>query len=433
MASQCTQPDFLPSLQRVDPLISSYETTKHIVQGSAEGFVVEARTTDGSLRHLFVKHVDVKKYGHKPWSDLRRTCHYTRTEVRFYDEILPLLRNGLRAVGDPWPVAPRVYVAEYDLSGLIEEDASTAAAPSTGEDPRYDDGDRSVLEGKRGLLVMDDVGAGRGYFQRNPLPREVALASVRALARFHAASFGDAAVLMAASDRLCEYGGSYHLRNRNPKELAHMADAWEGLARDLGPVAPRGFFDEPSRQDLGRRTVAAAAYVSEELSPTPRCPHATVVHGDYKAMNVFFGAEDGTDCLLIDFASAGVGLGASDLAMHVAHAITAEDLDDGVEEVLVEAYFAALQKALPEGLRQAYTKEEFRRHYGLATVDYFRFILGRQWKGATQETFDRRNEDANFAMVNRSVEAALKFIERADRHLKVIEEERSALESQKLS
>lgn len=199
-------------------------------------------------------------------------------------------------------------------------------------------------------------------------------------------------------------------------------------------MAPRGFFDNPNMLDLGKRLHRAAEYVSRVLSPDPGSKYATIVHGDYKAMNIFFkGSEEdpSTTPILIDFASTGVGLGVSDVAMHVAHVALPEDLEEGMEDVLVKEYYNALQAALPKDRKGAksYTEEDAIRHYRFAVVDYFRFILGRQWNKATLEVFAKRSKDTNFAMVNRSVDAALSFVERTDRYLTIIEKEMERLDN----
>ena len=77
-------------------------------------------------------------------------------------------------------------------------------------------------------------------------------------------------------------------------------------------------------------------------------------------------------------------------------------------------------------MKNIYSKDEALRHHRLATIDYFRFILGRQWKGVTQEIFAKRNKDTNFAMVNRNIEAAVKFAERTSAYLTEIEAEMKA-------
>lgn len=417
----------LTSLQKVDPTITSYKTKTHIEQGSAEGFIVEAQTSDDEIRHLFVKYVDPKKYSHKVWADLRRTIHYTRTEVRFYNEILPLMKENVPS-DDDWTVCPQIYLAEYSLEGLMEESESTEAQNPASKtvDPQYDESDVSVLEGRYGIIIMDNVNEVNKCFQKAPLDQTMAIASVKAVAKFHAAAFQKEDILSKVSERLCRYGGSYHLKNRNPKEMLQLVSAWEGFVRDIGPAAPDGFFEDPEMKDLGTRLHSASEYISQVLSPTPSCPYATIVHGDYKAMNIFFKCteEDPSPTpILIDFASTGVGLGMSDVAMHIAHVALPEDLDAGMEDILVKEYYNTLQEALPDDLKGAYTEEDAMRHYRFAVVDYFRFILGRQWNKATLEVFAKRNKDTNFAMVNRSVEAALNFAKRTDRYLKIIEEE----------
>jgi hypothetical protein len=63
------------------------------------------------------------------------------------------------------------------------------------------------------------------------------------------------------------------------------------------------------------------------------------------------------------------------------------------------------------------------RHYKLATIDYFRFVLGRFWKGATPESFEKKKDSPNTTLVNRNIDAALAFVRRADGYLAEFEEE----------
>ncbi|GFH51310.1 hypothetical protein CTEN210_07786 [Chaetoceros tenuissimus] len=424
----------LSNLQKVEPSIQNYKTLKHIIQGSAEGFIVDAMAKDSDeIKPYFVKYVDPKKYASKSWPDLRRTIHYTRTEVRFYNEILPLMRKNLPD-GSDWEICPKVYLAEYDVSGLMEEEESTEAM-STTADPQYDENNTSALDGKYGVLVMDNAIIANKCFQKAPLRLQFGYKSVEALAKFHAAAFQREEILSMIANRLCRYGGSYHLKNRNPKELQHLVQAWEDFKTCVTPVLKNGELDDEKIQNLGQRLFDAAEYVANELSPSPGDPYATVVHGDYKAMNIMFrGNEDDFDGsksldeiptpLLIDFASTGVGLGMSDLAMHIAQIALPEDLENNdLEEKLVSHYYTCFENALPEDMKSIYSKDEALRHHRLATIDYFRFILGRQWKGVTQEIFAKRNKDTNFAMVNRNIEAAVKFAERTSAYLTEIEAE----------
>ena len=81
-------------------------------------------------------------------------------------------------------------------------------------------------------------------------------------------------------------------------------------------------------------------------------------------MNVFLPPESAVDehAVLIDFASVGVGYGLTDVAMHLTHAVLSEDLADGGEERLIDAYLAALAEA--RGPKAApYPKKLAMRHY----------------------------------------------------------------------
>jgi hypothetical protein len=184
--------------------------------------------------------------------------------------------------------------------------------------------------------------------------------------------------------------------------------------------------------------------VSEQVSPGPSDRHATLIHGDYKALNVFLpidvgggGDEEPEGCLLVDFASTGVGLGMSDLAMHIHHAVLPEHLADGGEERLVRRYWEHLISLLPrnkdydeaDGASSAscdYPWEAAWRHYKLAVVDYLRFFVGRMWKSATPATMKEKEGNKNVSLINRSVPAAVAFLRVAEQFLTEVEAEYEA-------
>ncbi len=415
----------LPIIKRSFPDALSYSVQDNIKQANAEGFGVVVQGIATNSTNLFVKRVEAHKYSHKPWGDLRRTLIYARTEARFYSEILPLLREK----GSPesqWVIAPNCFLAETTLGGLIEEHESTSAKEKESkDDPSYDENDTTVLNDKGGVLLLESL---RGdFYQTSPLSPEEATVCLEAIARFHATAYQDEKILAIVSDRLCEYGGSYHLRNRNPKELKNIQRTWADFCDAVKSAAPE-VFERPSVQNLGRRIQKMAQMISEELSPAYDSDYATVVHGDYKAMNVFLSSKEGTDDtitsplpIIIDFASSGVGLGMSDVAMHITHAVPPRNLVDGGEEQLVAKYLRALHEALPDNY--SYPKDVAMRHYRLAVIDYFRFVMGRLWRGATLETFEKRKDSMNSVYVNRNIDAAINFIERADKYLAEIEKE----------
>lgn len=406
-------------IQRAFPDAHAYTIEDNIKQANAEGFVVTVHGINKNSTNLFVKTVEANSYSHKPWGDLRRTLLYSRTEARFYSDILPLLKEK----ASDWDIAPNCFLAETTLNGLIEEHESTSAKASDSEDdPSYSENDKTILDGRGGLLVLESFKSNE-FFQTSPLTPHEASRCLEAIAQFHATAYQDKIILETVSDKLCEYGGSYHLKNRNPKELTNIQKTWSDFCDGIRTAAPE-LFERESIQNLGKRIQDMAEEISAELSPAYNDNYATVVHGDYKAMNVFIKEDDGNGDsnslpIIIDFASTGLGLGMSDVAMHITHALRPENLVDGGEEKLVEQYLDALERALPD--HQSYPRDVAMRHYRLAVIDYFRFVMGRLWRGATLETFEKRKDSKNSVYVNRSIEAAINFIERADKYLTEIE------------
>ena len=76
---------------------------------------------------LFLKRVTASSYTHKSWTDMRRTLVYLRTEVRFYNEIVPLLlaSNSDDNEAPLKKYLPTVHHADYNLEGLVSEESPT--------------------------------------------------------------------------------------------------------------------------------------------------------------------------------------------------------------------------------------------------------------------------------------------------------------------
>ena len=134
-------------------------------------------------------------------------------------------------------------------------------------------------------------------------------------------------------------------------------------------------------------------------------------------MNVMLGIDKNTPTIVIDMASASAGLGMSDVAMHIHHAVNPEDLDNGGEELLVDYYLQTLAD-----LNCDYPKEVAMRHYKLCVIDYARFFMGRMWKSATPETMAQKANNKNIANINSSVPSAMRFVKVVDRYLSEVEE-----------
>mmetsp|Transcript_19157 Transcript_19157/g.29185 ORF Transcript_19157/g.29185 Transcript_19157/m.29185 type:complete len:203 (+) Transcript_19157:212-820(+) len=186
------------------------------------------------------------------------------------------------------------------------------------------------------------------YVQQSPVTFDQASQCLKAAAKLHAAAWEDVGLLSMATDRLSR--GAYHLQMRDPAELEGIEDAWNGFVSNFREYQP-ALFDQTSIQELGKRVVRVAAQVSDELSPSPTDQYATLVHGDYKAMNVFLPRDEGNDAVLIDFSSIGVGIGMSDTVMHIYHALHPRDID---EDTLLDVYLQTLNDV---GTNVKYTRK----------------------------------------------------------------------------
>ena len=212
-------------------------------------------------------------------------------------------------------------------------------------------------------------------------------------------------VLERAAARLQRVGGAYALSIRNPKELDRLVPNWERFCTEFAPVAPGSLLAQDAVRQLGRR-------LFEQLTGA-RC--ATLLHGDLKAMNCFLPVCDGARATLIDFASAGVGFGMSDVAMLLSHSVAPELLRDGGEERLLDVNLKALSVPYP--------RDQALRHYRLGLCDYARFVVARFWTDTSLAGFANRASNPNTTLVNRSAEAALCFVERVHNSLAQLEAE----------
>lgn len=435
-----------PILSHALPGIISYEHIGDgVKQANAEGSRILSRYPSSmSEKHddesdnkesileteLFIKRVSAKAYAHKSWTDFRRTLVYLRTEVRFYNEIVPLLVASnddlLRQQ------IPKCFHAQYDLSGLIEEDSSTTDVNQPSPLPQDEEQLHALLETKGGHMLLESLSPSHGYFQDSPITLQQSLACLKAVAELHASAWANKPLLEQINQKLSSAGGSYHLRFRNPKELQNLVASWESFCGHFVNLNDRTkILEKDSVMKLGQRVYDIAEYVSMELTPKWDEEYATLVHGDYKAMNVFFPSDDAQNNkppIMIDFSCTGIGNAMSDVGMHIVHAVLPQDLENGGEEKLLKGYLRALEEAVSRrrGQNWTYPRDIAMRHYQLACIDYLRFILGRFWRSATPESFDKKKASKNTTLINRNVNAAMSFIEKVDKYLEVFEKEKRA-------
>jgi hypothetical protein len=114
------------------------------------------------------------------------------------------------------------------------------------------------------------------YMQASPISLDRSKQCLTAVAQLHGTAWQDSELLAQCINRLTR--GSYHLQLRNPKELAEMESAWDHFATQFAePLQKAGLTDRT--KELGARLKKAAPTISEQLSPGPNDPYATLVHG----------------------------------------------------------------------------------------------------------------------------------------------------------
>ena len=359
---------------------------------------------DGSTRSLFVKKVTNAAVANKPWADRQRTLKYIRTEARFYEEFAPTLASrGVSLVRVP------LIVDRTEALGDCEVHEPAGKQPP-----------ESALKDCGAMLFLEPV---VGYECTSPLSASRAALALAGLAKLHAAAWEDGELLSAAARRLQRHGGAFALSVRNPQELSQVVPNWERFKMTFTQFSP-DLFARPGVQALGIRLERSSEWVSAQLSPEVDDKFATIVHGDFKAMNVFLPLETnhGAEPVLFDFANTGVGFGAADVAMHLQHAVSPADLEDGGEERLIDGYLAAFAAACRPHTAAEYPREVALKHYQLGVLDYARFVVGSLWAASTPDTMAANANSPNVGLFNRSIEAALGFVARIDRYLERLEE-----------
>mmetsp|Transcript_16145 Transcript_16145/g.50748 ORF Transcript_16145/g.50748 Transcript_16145/m.50748 type:complete len:389 (-) Transcript_16145:136-1302(-) len=291
------------------PAVTSAQASECSGAGGLSAVLSLSAGGTAEAQSLFVKKISAEALSKSAWPDRRRNLAYARTEARFYTEFAPeLAAAGCRV--------PKVGLVVADLSALGED--SEVIGPA-GDEPSEE-----ALRGCGALLLLEPAGPER-WWQGSPLSEDQACQSLAAVAGLHAAAWGDSGLLGRAASRLQRHGGAFALPIRNPAEVTKIPDNWARFVEAFSPEDP-SLFQQPGVARLGERLELWCGWVSAELSPPPEAPHATLIHGDFKAMNCFLpaaGGAGGADAraMLIDFASTGVGFGMADVAMHLSHSV----------------------------------------------------------------------------------------------------------------
>lgn len=180
------------------------------------------------------------------------------------------------------------------------------------------------------VLVMEDLGGLRSVDQVVGMTIPDAERAVDGLARWHATWWGQA-------DELAEAGLTVSLGDEIYKAVLPIvfAEGWEKLGAELEiPAAIRA---------VGPRWVEAMPRLLDGLAEAP----TTMIHGDYRADNLFFEADGSVAA--VDFQLIGTGHAAYDLAYFVTQSLDPADASSQ-ERALFDRWIAGLAGAgVPAG------------------------------------------------------------------------------------
>eukprot|EP00040_Diaphanoeca_grandis_P013907 m.70254 g.70254 ORF g.70254 m.70254 type:complete len:471 (-) comp24199_c0_seq1:165-1577(-) len=399
-------------------------------------------------RFLFLKTIDASKFDKtKSLSALRRDLISNRNEATFYLEFASeLCERGV-------PIATILHVEEQNHEH--EEDESLLR--SSGYQFIFECVDESL------------------YFQTSPLDVVQAQASLLALAKLHASSWEDESLLRAAESTLHARAGYWALPTRGNLEIQTMLDHWPGYVQAFRSHDEE-WFDRPATLALAQRLACISDDVAKLTAPASTSPFACLVHGDYKAMNLFIPrtltASDNHSAILIDFQWTSIGYGMCDVAMHLFHSVNSDALQNGGDQRLLRFYYDSLMIELARqhtlrrqsntantntahhdhgkphhdhekpqqpkndpnaesdseyisAIMKRYSWEIAQEHYTLALLDYARIVFGSFFKAASPELFRAKASNMNCGLPYRDVKSSLFFVKQVDKSLRQFEATKS--------
>jgi len=304
---------------------------------------------EGGRAALVVKEVALDRSRFRDDEHYARTWASYRAEAGFYLALAPRFRGGGAAAAG----VPQAFSVDEIGEGRL-------------------------------TIAMEDLGATN---QAPLLSLPQARGALGLLAGFHARMCGAAAGSAAESAGLWRRGGYWSLEKRRA-DLPRIPGAWALTLEAFAPVLP-AVAAAPAMATLGRDLASRADELDAGLQAlsAPGTGLFTLLHGDFKAANLFFPPGDGS-AACVDFQWSGPGCGAVDVAYLLWSSVHPDVLLTHEQELLSH-YHASLVAALPEGVGPGGAPlavpewGDFLAAYDLAVVDYVRFLAGAMWPGMT--------------------------------------------------
>lgn len=173
------------------------------------------------------------------------------------------------------------------------------------------------------VVVMEDMGALRVIDQVAGMSITDAERAVDKLAEWHATFWGE-------GERLADEGVTVSLADPIYPAILPVvfAEGWEKVTKEIGVPA--------NIERVGERWPNVFAQLLVDLATPP----TTMTHGDYRADNILFTADD--EVALLDFQLSGTASGAYDLAYFVTQSLE-PDVASANEQALFDRYVAGLR------------------------------------------------------------------------------------------
>ena len=282
---------------------------------------------------LYLKKVFVNpEHAHVDEAGARRDLHSCLNEVRFYEHMAPLLCQHHFCLPTPVAVEAQSYHGEeYSIETMLSS--------------QY-------------FFLLEHVNLEK-MTQVSPLSRGQTHQSLLLLAQLHSFAWESREKIALARRHLHPKATYWDLEKRGRAELSAIPEVWEAFRitfRDQSAEAAE-VLGAQGMENLGERLMAVADYVHAKLHRASTkedepIEYVTLVHGDFKAMNVFLPLmqekkEEAERAMPIDFQWTGVGDAMLDVAQHLYHSVSLEAMEHGGEEELLEYYHAELCACLP--------------------------------------------------------------------------------------
>jgi len=205
------------------------------------------------------------------------------------------------------------------------------------------------------------------------LPKH-SLSSLSLLAAFHSTTWDCKDKLELAKNEMWERGTYWELKKR---EGEGMEEKWEKVFLPAFSSYKEDFFAQEDVKQMARLTRKWEKEVNERLWERKK-ENLCVIHGDYKAANIFFKEkeEDGeVRANMIDFQWSGVGPPAQDVSYLLISSIPITENEELKSEEYEEQLLNCYYSSLPAKIQQNYPFSSFIVDYKLSFFEVARFTI----------------------------------------------------------